>query len=164
MKNPDLGIALIASNDTSTILEFKPLLEEQGYKVKHVNLLAEALVLITREQPDAIFLDAGLLAEAGNGEMTKEIQILTGYRFVPIIFLISDSNEESFKRCIDAGGNDFLIKPFNKSMLEFKIHAMQRISALNQKIQGMYSMSTASRKSPNPFLSTRFRAPIFPLR
>ena len=140
MKNSDLGIALITSNDTSTILEFKPLLEEQGYKVKYVNSLAEAIGLITLERPDAIFLDAGLLAEAGNGEMTKEIQILTGHHFVPVIFLISDSNEESFKRCINAGGNDFLIKPFNKSMLEFKIHAMQRISALNQKIQGMYSM------------------------
>ena len=140
MKNPDLGIALIASNDTSTILEFTPLLEEQGYKVVNVRLAADAIRLIAHEQPDAIFLDTGLLGEADNSEMTKDIQTLVGYRFVPIIFLIADSNEASFKPCIDAGGNDFLIKPFNKYMLEFKIHAMQRISTLNRKLQGMYSM------------------------
>jgi len=140
MKNVDLGIALIASNDNSTILEFKPLLLEQGYKVIDVGSLTEAIDMIAHEQPDAIFLDAGLLGETDNAEMTQEIQTLVGNRLVPIIFLIPDSNAESIARCIDAGGNDFLVKPFNKYMLKFKIHAMQRIAALNKKLQGMYSM------------------------
>ena len=140
MKNLDLGIALIASNDTSTILELKPLLKEQGYKVLDVGLPGEAIGMFAHEQPNAIFIDVGLPGKSDIGELTKEILALVGNRFVPIIFLLPDSNEESFKRCIDSGGHDFLVKPFNKYMLEFKIYAMQRISALNQKLQGMYSM------------------------
>ena len=37
-------------------------------------------------------------------------------------------------------GDDFLVKPYDKLILQSKIHSMQRIASLNHEVQGMYRM------------------------
>jgi len=140
MKNPNPDKALIISDNDSILLEFKPLLQQQGYEAIDTDNGHQAAELFQRQQHNIIFMDAEMLNEADGYETTRQIKDLSGNRFVPIIFLISNKDEMSFRHCIKAGGNDFLIRPFDIFMLQFKIHAMQHISSLNQEVQGMYSM------------------------
>jgi serine phosphatase RsbU (regulator of sigma subunit) len=60
-------------------------------------------------------------------------------RFVPIIFLTAVTDEEALGKCVEAGGDDFLVKPYDKFILQSKVRSMQRIASLTQEIQGMYS-------------------------
>ena len=73
-------------------------------------------------------------------EAARQIKAASVNRFVPIIFLTAMSDEEALAQCIEAGGDDFLVKPFDKVILQSKIRSMQRIAALNREVQGMYSM------------------------
>ena len=50
------------------------------------------------------------------------------------------TDENSLQACIDAGGDDFLVKPYDKFLLQSKIQAMERIAKLNHEVQGMYSL------------------------
>ena len=140
MKNSILDKALVISDDNSILAEFRPLLQQQGYKAIDADNGHQAIELFRREQHNIIFMDAELLNDSGGYETTRQIKALSGNRFVPIIFLMSNRDEKSFRNCIEAEGNDFLIRPFDLCMLQFKINAMQHISSLNQEVQGMYSM------------------------
>ena len=47
------------------------------------------------------------------------------------------ADEESLKRCIEAGGDDFIVEPYNKFILGTKIRATQHIAALTREMEGM---------------------------
>ena len=49
------------------------------------------------------------------------------------------TDEASLSQCIEAGGDDFMVKPYDSFILQTKIRSMQRIAALTQEMQGMYS-------------------------
>ena len=47
-------------------------------------------------------------------EATRQIKAASANRFVPVIFLTAMSDEEALAQCIEAGGDDFLVKPYDK--------------------------------------------------
>jgi len=56
-------------------------------------------------------------------------------RFVPIIFMTAMKDESSLVKCIEAGGDDFITKPYSNTLLNSKINSMLRISGLYEKIE-----------------------------
>ncbi len=137
VQNP--GTALIVDDEMTNRLILKSLLKKQGYDTIEAVNGQEAIDLFHSEQPSIIFMDV-MMPEVDGYEATIQIKAETGNRFVPIIFLTAMTDEESLNRCIEAGGDDFMVKPYDKFILQAKIRAMQRIAALNREIEGMYSM------------------------
>ena len=50
-------------------------------------------------------------------EATKQIRQLSAYRDTPIIAMTTNAFVEDKALCIEAGMNDFLVKPFNPDTL-----------------------------------------------
>ncbi len=74
---------------------------------------------VTRAQQSsyaAIFMDMQMPALNGL-EATEQIRQLSGHRDTPIIAMTANAFAESKAQCIDAGMNDFLIKPFSPDQL-----------------------------------------------
>lgn len=136
-QNP--GTALIVDDEVTNRSTLKSLLEPLGYNTIEAVNGQQAIDLFHNEQPDIIFMGM-MLPELDCYETTRQIKAESGNYFVPIIFLTSMAEEDSISRCIEAGGDDFMIKPYDKFILQTKIRAMQRIAALNKEVQGMYSM------------------------
>lgn len=53
---------------------------------------------------------------------------------MPIIFVTALSSDDSLVTALAAGGDDYVIKPFNVNVLESKINAHLRIRELNQQL------------------------------
>jgi signal transduction histidine kinase/ActR/RegA family two-component response regulator len=77
---------------------------------------AEAVALATKNSYAAIFMDMQM-PKLNGLEATREIRRLHGYRDTPIIAMTANAFAEDKERCLKAGMNDFLIKPFNPNEL-----------------------------------------------
>ncbi len=139
MMNSGLGKALIVDDEKTNRLILKSLLSKQGYQTIEAINGQEAVDLFIQENPSIIFMDV-MMPILDGYEATRQIKAASANRFVPVIFLTAMSDEEALAQCIEAGGDDFLVKPYDKIILQSKIRSMQRIAALNREVQGMYSM------------------------
>jgi CheY-like chemotaxis protein len=139
MNKPSLGTALIVDDDQTNRFILKTLLKQFGYRTVEASNGQEAIDQFHTEKPDVIFMDVMMPIMDGY-EATTQIKAASGSDFVPIIFLTAMSDDESITKCIEVGGDDFMVKPYDPLLLKTKIQAMHRITTLNHKVQSMYSM------------------------
>ncbi len=122
--------ALIVDDELTNRLILRSLLKKQGYQTLEAENGEQAVKLYQQEMPQIIFMDVMMPIMDGYSA-TREIKSLAGKKFVPVIFLTAMTDENSLQACIDAGGDDFLVKPYDRFLLQSKIQAMQRIARLN---------------------------------
>jgi len=138
MSKSSLGKVLIVDDEKSNRLALRSLLERQGYQIIEAANGEEAVALFKHEEADIVFMDV-MMPVLDGYEATRQIKAASGKRFVPVIFLTAMRDETALAQCIDAGGDDFLVKPYDKLILQSKLRSMQRIATLNREVQGMYS-------------------------
>ena len=140
MNKPDNQLkALIVDDEMTNRLILRSLLKKQGYQTCEAENGQQAVELFRSEAPNMIFMDVMMPVMDGY-EATRIIKQEAGNHFIPVIFLTAVTDEQSLQTCIDVGGDDFLVKPYDQFLLQSKIQAMERIASLNQTVQGMYSL------------------------
>ena len=103
---------LIADDSDSDRLILKTLLKRLGHEVLDASNGLDAVSLFRQDAPDLVLLDA-LMPVMDGMEAARQIKSLAGERLVPLIFLTSLSEAGALARCLEAGGDDFLEKPYN---------------------------------------------------
>lgn len=68
-------------------------------------------------------------------EATREIKSRAADRFVTVIFVTALDNPEVLVQCLDAGGDDFVPKPINESILLSKLKAHARNQAMYNSLK-----------------------------
>lgn len=118
-------ILLIEDNET-IMRGNKRLLERNGYDVCAAMTLKEARESLTKSKPDAIILD--IMLPDGNGlEFMEELR--TGdNRGIPILILTGLSTKEDIIEGLTKGGDDYLTKPYDFSVLLARVEALLRRS------------------------------------
>lgn len=137
--NPSPRKALIVDDEMTNRLILRSLLKKQGYETLEAENGKLAVEAYDAHQPSIVFMDV-MMPEMDGYEATRIIKAKAGNYFIPVIFLTAMTDEDSLQACIDAGGDDFLVKPYDKFLLQNKIRAMERIADLNVDLQGMYSL------------------------
>jgi len=128
------GLALIADDELSNRIVLNALLKKMGYTIIQAENGAEAITRFKEDQPDIIFMDI-MMPVMDGFDATVQIKELCGNTFVPVIFLTAMTDEKALARCIEVGGDDFLTKPFNHTVLKSKIRAMERIRDLHREVR-----------------------------
>jgi CheY-like chemotaxis protein/anti-sigma regulatory factor (Ser/Thr protein kinase) len=131
------GTALVVDDELSNRLILRALLAKLGYRVREAPDGEEAVDRFRGERPDVVFMDV-MMPRMDGYEAAARIKRLSGDAFVPIIFLTALTDEQALARCVEAGGDDFLTKPFNHTLLRSKIQAMERIRQLHAELNRLY--------------------------
>lgn len=126
---PGSLLFLVVDDDRTNRLILASLLKRQGHRVIEADDGERAVELFGQASPDAVLMDVMMPVMDGL-EAARRIKAQCGGRFVPVIFLTALNDEQSLKRCLNAGGDDFLAKPFSHAVLEAKISALLRTRAL----------------------------------
>jgi CheY-like chemotaxis protein len=87
-----------------------------GYTFVGARSGAECLSLLHRVLPKVVLLDIEMPVLDGF-ETCRQIRTIPNGRHVPIVFLTARKTGEDVKTCLDVGGNDFVIKPFDIARL-----------------------------------------------
>ncbi|WP_260328993.1 fused response regulator/phosphatase [Pseudomonas putida] len=124
---------LIAEDGATDRLLLARIVREQGHSVITAENGAQAVALFAELRPQLVLLDA-LMPVMDGFEAARQIKLMAGQALVPIIFLTSLSEEQALVRCLEAGGDDFLPKPYRPVILAAKIKAMDRLRRLQATV------------------------------
>lgn len=124
-------LKILVADDTDTDrLILESIVRKEGHTVVSACNGLQAIEVYRAERPDIVLLDA-LMPELDGFGAARKIKELAGDELVPIIFLTSLSDTESLVQCLDAGGDDFLSKPYNRIILQAKIKSFNRMRELH---------------------------------
>ncbi|MGE8319255.1 MAG: response regulator [Comamonas sp.] len=124
----ELRAKILVVEDDAGIRRFIRLtLESEGYEVFEVDSATRAHIEAGTRRPDAIVLDLGL----PDGDGVDLIKELRGWSQVPIVVLSARTRESDKIEALDAGADDYLVKPFGSGELlarmrtQFRRHFQQ---------------------------------------
>ena len=96
------------------------LLRDMGFIVVEAGDGSEALSMCSHKMPDAILVDWDLPAMSGT-EFIQEFRGLDGAQRVKIPYCTSEIMVSEMTRAKRAGANGFLMKPFDRNILDTKL-------------------------------------------
>lgn len=124
---------LIAEDSAADRMLLSSIVRRQGHAVLTAANGAEAVQAFEQQRPQLVLMDA-MMPVMDGFEAARQIKALAGETLVPIIFLTSLTESEALARCLEAGGDDFLAKPYNQVILAAKIKAMDRLRRLQATV------------------------------
>ena len=125
---------LIAEDNDADRLLLATIVKNHGYEVELAADGVEALAQFERFEPEMVLLDA-LMPGKDGFEVARHIKAQAGDKLIPVIFLTSLTRADELARCVEAGGDDFLSKPFNALILKAKLEAFDRMRELHTTLQ-----------------------------
>jgi len=127
---------LFAEDTRSMALPVILFLESKGYRVTHVPDGSSAVDAFQELAPDLVLLDV-VMPRMDGIEATRRIKRAGDSRWTPVVLMTSLSEADEIIEGLDAGADDYLIKPIVLGVLEARIRSMQRIAVIQQSLEAI---------------------------
>jgi putative two-component system response regulator len=144
---------LVVDDHPSNRLAAVALLSVEGYDVIEAESGEAALARVSEIQPDLILLDVMMPGMDGY-EVCRRLKGDEHTRLTPIVFITALDDRRDRLRGIEAGGDDFLTKPFDRLELSARVKSLVQQKRLNEDLdhaeQVLFSIArTVESRDPN---------------
>lgn len=112
---------LVAEDHADTRALLRMLLEKRGLWVVEAVDGFDAVKTAERERPDLILMDGGLPLLDGVAA-TRRLRGLPAFSAVPIVFISGHAGPQARTAALDAGCDDYVVKPFDLAQLDKVLH------------------------------------------
>ena len=130
------GKVLVADDNPINRKLLREFLRREGYEALEAVDGNEAVSLFESSGVDFIFMDVMMPGLDGyQATLRIKDQCRKHGRFCPVLFITAASDEQSLAECIASGGDDFLTKPFNHTILRAKMRALERSRDLYELVR-----------------------------
>ncbi|WP_086666315.1 response regulator transcription factor [Lentzea kentuckyensis] len=117
-----MASVLLVEDDPVVRAAITRALTGQGHIVHGVALAIEALREVTANNYDVVVLDLGL-PDLDGGDALRMIRGVTN---TPVVIATARDDEAEIIRLLNAGADDYLVKPFSSEHLEARLQAVLR--------------------------------------
>jgi len=100
-------------------------LSQAGWAVRSAPSVSEACVALDRGVPDLVVLD-WMLPDGSGVELLRRMRAQIEWRAVPVLMLTARHSESDRITGLDAGADDYLVKPFSPKELVARVRAVLR--------------------------------------
>lgn len=127
VSNDSVNTILVVEDDDHIAQVLSFILERQGYQVILATDGLKARELIeSREQPPCLVLLDVMLPYIDGFEVVQIVRARAGWENTPVVMLTAKTMEQDIVRALDAGANDYIVKPFQPSELLARIRRFLR--------------------------------------
>jgi two-component system KDP operon response regulator KdpE len=113
---------LLIEDDSAIRTMLLRALRERGHAVASSHTAMDGLQTALAERPDLVVLDLGLPDLDG----TELLRMLRAVSTVPVIVATARDDEAEIVRVLDAGADDYVVKPFTAAQLDARVRAVLR--------------------------------------
>jgi PAS domain S-box-containing protein len=132
--NPELGSILIVDDKLENIKFLANFLSIQGYSIRKATNGKYALSASKMLPPDLILLDINM-PEMGGYEVCEHLKSDPQTRDVPVIFLSAGNEVEDKLQAFQAGGVDYITKPFQLEEVLARVQTQLNLKNLQQQLK-----------------------------
>jgi len=132
----DSLLILVVEDQAALSIHLSAVIERMGHRVLVAADAETGLLLYQAHEPDLVLLDV-VLPDHDGYWLAKEIRALEPHQseqWTPIIFLSCMRSDEDLQKGIEAGGDDYLIKPVSAVVLSAKLSAQQRLLTMRKDL------------------------------
>ena len=122
----------------------KATLEDDGYHVVLATSGDEGIAAFARERPDCVLLDIRMPIKDGIATC-RELRAQPDAADVPILFVTAQRDLDTFDRAREAGGDDFIMKPFRPSELSARVATAVQLRRLASERAELYELGRRQR-------------------
>lgn len=131
---------LVVDDVMTNVLLLEVLLNKEGFNVITANDGKSAIDIIAKEKLDLILLDINM-PNMNGFDVIREIKKYSQFRDIPVIFLTAMTDTDNIVKGFELGGNDYIIKPFNKEELMARIiHQLSLLAAKRIILKRTYEL------------------------
>lgn len=112
-------------------------LQALGHQVTHVANGRAAVEAYRLLPPDLVLMDV-VMPELSGIEATREIKAMGGSRWVPLMIMTGLDSPQEMVAGLEAGADEYLIKPINFRVLEARINSLQRVAVIQDCLYGIF--------------------------
>jgi DNA-binding response OmpR family regulator/anti-sigma regulatory factor (Ser/Thr protein kinase) len=124
---------LIIDSDQDNVERLSRIISDEGFQVSSSLNGMQGLVKYYQHKPDLVLID--FHAEGMSAiETCQQIKALATNVFVPVLIISTYLDDDKISRCVEAGADDIVFRPFSLAVFRSKIYAMFRIASLYSKL------------------------------
>lgn len=126
---------LLAIDDDPTALEIMSVFAEaEGFEFQGFPDGRSGMTALDAFDPDVVFLDVQL-PDATGYDLCRDIKSDDARRLLPVLLITSLIDRDSKIKGIEAGCDDFLAKPYDRTELAARARVLARMSRLNRRLE-----------------------------
>ena len=123
-----VAVVLLVEDDPAIRRATLRALTERGHAVRSVGSGMAAIQETTARPPDVVVLDLGLPDVDGR----TVLRMLRAVSRVPVVVATARDEEAGIVAALDAGADDYVVKPFSADLLDARIRAVLRRGSAGQ--------------------------------